>query len=119
MMGIQLSIDDFGTGYSSMAQLHKLPFSEIKIDQSFVALADTDDEARAIIDTTIMLGHRLGMTVVAEGVETESVLGILASLKCDIAQGFLLGRPQPAADVLNGIDSPERETLAPRPVASK
>ncbi len=103
MKGIQLSIDDFGTGYSSMAQLHKLPFSELKIDHSFVALADTDEEARTIIDTTIMLGHRLGMTVVAEGVETAPVLDILADFNCDIAQGFLLGRPEPAADVLNGI----------------
>ena len=71
MKGIRLSIDDFGTGYSSMVQLHRAPFSEIKIDQSFVFEMEADSEAATIVETIIMLGHKLNMKTVAEGVETE------------------------------------------------
>ena len=96
MKGFQLSIDDFGTGYSSLVQLHRAPFSEIKIDQSFVLDMASDKEACAIIETVIVLGHKLGMKVVAEGVETQANLEQLASMGCDLAQGYHIARPLPS-----------------------
>jgi len=100
MKGIYLSIDDFGTGYSSLVQLHRAPFSEIKIDRSFVATMETDTEATVIVETIIMLGHKLNMKTVAEGVETTSCQKKLANLGCDQAQGYLFSRPMPAEKVL-------------------
>jgi len=99
MKGICLSIDDFGTGYSSLVQLHRAPFSEIKIDRSFVSEMETDSEATAIVETIIMLGHKLNMKTVAEGVETRSCQEKLAELGCDQAQGYLFSRPMPADEV--------------------
>ncbi len=99
MKGFGLSIDDYGTGYSSMQQLQKIPFSELKLDQSFVAQSDMHEEARAIVESTIDLGRRLGMTVVAEGIETNAVWNLLSDLGCDQAQGFLMGRPLRGEDV--------------------
>jgi EAL domain-containing protein (putative c-di-GMP-specific phosphodiesterase class I)/ActR/RegA family two-component response regulator len=95
MKGFQLSIDDFGTGYSSMSQLQKIPFSELKIDQSFVMRSNTDAGARAIVETTIDLGRRLGMVVVAEGIEEQAHWDLLKELGCDQAQGYLMARPMP------------------------
>jgi EAL domain-containing protein (putative c-di-GMP-specific phosphodiesterase class I) len=94
MKGFQLSIDDFGTGYSSLVQLHRAPFSEIKIDRSFVLDMARDKEACAIIETVIVLGHKLGMKVVAEGIETQANLEQLTSMGCDLAQGYHIARPQ-------------------------
>ena len=99
MKGFGLSIDDYGTGYSSMQQLQKIPFSELKLDQSFVMQSDTREEARAIVESTVDLGRRLGMTVVAEGIETSTVWNLLSDLGCDQAQGFLMGRPLRGEDV--------------------
>jgi len=93
MKGLGLSIDDFGTGYSSLSQLHRIPFTELKIDKNFVMKMETDNEAEAIVKTCILLGHELNMEVVAEGVETQEVLGMLKDLKCDIAQGYHIARP--------------------------
>lgn len=95
MKGFYLSIDDFGTGYSSLIQLHRAPFSEIKIDRSFVLEMDRDKEAFAIIETVIVLGQKLGMKVVAEGVETQANLEQLTAMGCDLAQGYHIARPQP------------------------
>ena len=95
MKGIGLSIDDFGTGYSSLSQLHRIPFTELKIDQSFIMSMLTDDESRAIVKTCIILGHELNMKVVAEGVESLEILNILKDLDCDIAQGYYISRPIP------------------------
>lgn len=95
LKGIGLSIDDFGTGYSSLKQLRRVPFSELKIDRGFVEGIETDSSNRAIVQATVELGHQLGMTVVAEGVETVSQCNTLATLGCDVAQGYLIGRPQP------------------------
>lgn len=97
--GIHLSIDDFGTGYSSMVQLHRAPFSEIKIDRSFVATMEEDPEAATIVEIIIMLGHKLNMKVVAEGVETNSCQAILKELTCDRAQGYLFAKPMPARKI--------------------
>ncbi len=99
MKGIHLSIDDFGTGYSSLVQLHRAPFSEIKIDRSFVSEMETDSEAESIVETIIMLGQKLNMKTVAEGVETESCQKKLARLGCEQAQGYLFSRPMPADEV--------------------
>jgi len=99
LKGIELSIDDFGTGYSSLSQLHKIPFSELKIDRSFVMSMLQDKEARAIVKTCILLGHELNMKIVAEGVESEKHLEILSDMGCDIAQGYYFCRPLSAEDM--------------------
>jgi EAL domain-containing protein (putative c-di-GMP-specific phosphodiesterase class I) len=93
--GFQLSIDDFGTGFSSMVQLVRLPFSEIKIDKSFVMQAQQSQESRTVIKSIIDLGHSLGLLVTAEGVEDLDTLNYLNSLGCDLAQGYLIGHPMP------------------------
>ncbi len=95
LKGIGLSIDDFGTGYSSLSQLHRLPFSELKIDSSFVMAMLEDDEARAIVKTCIVLAQELHMQVVAEGVETAAHLAVLKELGCHVAQGYLFSKPLP------------------------
>jgi EAL domain-containing protein (putative c-di-GMP-specific phosphodiesterase class I) len=91
--GIRLSIDDFGTGYSSLSYLSKYPIDIVKIDRSFVAGLDQTKRNSTIVHATIELAHALGLTVVAEGVETEAELTALRNAHCDAAQGFLLGRP--------------------------
>ena len=95
LKGFQLSIDDFGTGFSSLSQLHKIPFTELKIDQSFISKIVSDPESLAIVETCIMLGHKLNMQVVAEGIETQEVLSLLTQMGCDIAQGYFLAKPMP------------------------
>jgi EAL domain-containing protein (putative c-di-GMP-specific phosphodiesterase class I) len=91
--GFRLSIDDFGTGYSSMVQLVRMPFSEIKIDKSFVLHVQDSAEARAVIKSIVDLGHSLGLVVVAEGVENRETLNYLNSVGCDLAQGYLIAPP--------------------------
>jgi EAL domain-containing protein (putative c-di-GMP-specific phosphodiesterase class I) len=93
LKGFQLSIDDFGTGYSSLVQLAQLPFSEIKVDKSFVAAMFGSEEADKIVAITIALGKALHLDTVAEGVENERQLHALAELECDQAQGFHIARP--------------------------
>lgn len=93
MKGFQLAIDDFGTGYSTMAQLNELPYSEMKLDQSFIRNAARDPEARAIVESSIELGHKLGMKVVAEGVEKQEDWDLISDLHCDEGQGFFIAKP--------------------------
>ena len=92
-LGVTLSLDDFGTGYSSLSRLRDLPISEIKIDRSFAARIDVDERDVAILRTAIELGHNLGCSVVAEGLETASALSRVTSLGCDTGQGFHIARP--------------------------
>jgi len=99
LKGFRLSIDDFGTGYSSLVQLHRAPFSEIKIDKSFVFEMENEPEAKAIVETIVMLGHKLNMKVVAEGVETRKAQNMLKEAGCDIAQGFYFARPMPVNEL--------------------
>jgi len=98
-LGIAVSIDDYGTGYSSLSYIKNLKASELKIDRAFVNDLDSSEEDKAIVRSTIELGHNLGLRVVAEGVETPAQLGKLCELGCDYAQGYLLSRPL-AADAL-------------------
>jgi len=100
LKGIGLSIDDFGTGYSSLSQLHRAPFTELKIDRSFVSHMNVDMEARGNVKTCIMLGHELNLKVVAEGVESREHLELLKAYGCDVAQGYYVSRPMAAEEVL-------------------
>lgn len=103
MKGFQLSIDDFGTGYSSMLQLVRLPFSEVKIDRSFVITATRSAESLAVVRSIIELGRSLELRVVAEGVEDAATLELLRELGCEVAQGFLLGRPCRGGELLEWL----------------
>ena len=98
-MGVRVAIDDFGTGYSSLTRLRQLPVDEIKLDRSFVSRIEHDEQDRAIVRSVIGLAHDLGMTVVAEGVETRACWDWLAAHGCDEAQGYLMGRPMPVEDL--------------------
>jgi EAL domain-containing protein (putative c-di-GMP-specific phosphodiesterase class I) len=104
--GFQLSIDDFGTGFSSMVQLVRLPFSEIKIDKSFVMNAQKSQESRSVIKSIIDLGHSLDLLVAAEGVEDLDTLNYLNTLGCDFAQGYLIARPMPGEAARSWAESP-------------
>jgi len=96
-LGVSVAIDDFGTGYSSLSHLQKLPVSRVKIDQSFVqSINDRAQETLPLIRAIVDLAHGLGLTVLAEGVETEHQLEVLATAGCDLVQGHLIHRPQPA-----------------------
>ena len=98
--GVAVAIDDFGTGYSSLAYLRRLPVSELKIDKSFVmGMTGLNQEDTTIVRSTSELGHNLGLSVVAEGVEDERTLDLLGVIGCDGAQGYHIARPMPAADL--------------------
>jgi len=100
-LGIKLSMDDFGTGYSSLSYLREYPFDVLKIDRSFIA-GITDNKADCnLVKAAIAMSHSLEIKVVAEGVETKEQLDLLNELNCDIAQGFYLSKPLPAAKLLN------------------
>jgi PAS domain S-box-containing protein len=107
----KLALDDFGTGYSSLRHLHALPFDELKIDRSFVSSVIEKRESRKIVAAVVGLGHSLGLTTVAEGVETEEQANMLVWLGCDLGQGWLYGRPAPAAD-LPGVVAAVRPVTA-------
>lgn len=93
--GLRVSVDDFGTGQSSLGQLKHLPADELKIDKSFVLQLAPGSEDERIVQSIVQLGHALGLKVVAEGVETEAGLEVLARLQCDVAQGYHFSRPLP------------------------
>ena len=91
--GVTLSLDDFGTGYSSLSYLKQLPIGHLKIDKSFVCDIDSNVEDQAIISAIISMGHNLGITVIAEGVETDGQLNKLKEFDCDEVQGFYFSHP--------------------------
>lgn len=92
-LGVRLSIDDFGAGYTSLGQLKNLPVTELKIDKSFIMNMGKDASDALITHSLVDLGHSLGLTIVAEGVETPAALTTLAGFNCDTAQGYFLSRP--------------------------
>jgi diguanylate cyclase (GGDEF)-like protein/PAS domain S-box-containing protein len=98
--GFHIAIDDFGTGYSSFSYLTKIPLDSIKIDRSFVKEMTTNASQKTVVSTIILLAHALGLTVIAEGVETEDQRAQLLSIGCDEIQGYLYGKPMPAAEVI-------------------
>lgn len=98
-MGIAISMDDYGTGQSTLSYLKQLPLSELKIDRSFVQFAHQNRGDGALVRSTIDLAHELGLKVVAEGVEDAECLEFLTSIGCDMAQGYLISKPVPAADI--------------------
>jgi diguanylate cyclase (GGDEF)-like protein len=113
-LGIRLSLDDFGTGYSSLAHLKSYPVGEVKIDRSFVARMCTDMTDAAIVYATIELAHKLGIRVVAEGVEDEATWQELDKLGCELVQGYVLSRPLPAGEleqILNAQPAPQPTTI--------
>ncbi len=99
-MGLKISMDDFGTGYSSMARLLNLPLDEVKIDMTFIRDLTRSEPHERIVDSMIGLGHRLGLNVVAEGVEDATTLERLRALGCDMAQGYYIGRPVPLDELI-------------------
>ncbi|MBI3607413.1 MAG: EAL domain-containing protein [Nitrospirae bacterium] len=119
-MGLALAIDDFGTGSSSLGYLKRLPVSEIKIDKSFVRNMAEDDNDAVIVRSTIELAHNLGLTVVAEGVETQYLLDRLTALGCDAAQGYYMSKPMPAPALTRWFhESPWKVTMVPGDADSK
>ena len=111
-IGVQLSIDDFGTGYSSLSYLRRLPARQLKVDRSFVRDLDVSHDAQAIAGAVVRLAHALGMTVVAEGVETEGQAATLRDLGCDELQGFLYARPMSGEDLLVWLQQRDPDGLA-------
>jgi len=107
-LGVVLSVDDFGTGHSSLAYLERLPVTSLKIDRSFVTGLEGDTASHTIVSTTVELGHRLGLRVVAEGVEDGVTLERLRGLGCDVAQGFGIAHPMPADALLRWMRRQER-----------
>ena len=102
--GVHLSMDDFGTGYSSLSCLARLPVSELKIDRGFMAELEIDRNAQAVVTAVVRIGQSLGLTVVAEGVETKAQLDYLQALQCQVVQGFLYARALPPAEFETWLD---------------
>ncbi len=104
-LGVRLSVDDFGTGYASLTFLRRIDVAEVKLDRAFVADMLEDEAAATIVGATVALAHGLGLTVVAEGVETSEQLAALSLAGCDLAQGYFLSRPVPLELLADGADS--------------
>jgi len=105
LKGFRLSIDDFGTGYSSIEQLNKLPFSEIKIDRAFVDGASRSYSSRAILESSISMGKKMGISIVSEGVENEQDFELLRELGAEYVQGYFFSKPMPAGEVLDWVEN--------------
>jgi EAL domain-containing protein (putative c-di-GMP-specific phosphodiesterase class I)/CheY-like chemotaxis protein len=111
LKGFGLAIDDYGTGYSSPQQLSRIPFTELKIDQSFVRGGGSNPSSRAILESSLEIAYKLGIQAVAEGVENENELRMLRELGCPVGQGYYLQRPLPAADFQKWLASGAQATL--------
>jgi EAL domain-containing protein (putative c-di-GMP-specific phosphodiesterase class I) len=112
MLGVRMSMDDFGTGYSSLSYLRSFPFDKIKIDQSFVRGLAGNQDAQAIVRAIVNLGRGLGVTVTAEGIETEAELGCLRNEGCHEGQGFLFSKARPQEDVLAMLARQQAQRVA-------
>jgi len=111
LKGFGLSIDDFGIGYSSFEQLGRIPFTEMKLDRSFVNKGVEDAAARAILESSMDMAHKLSLSTVAEGVETELDLKLVRSLGCDLVQGYLIAKPMPVHDLIVWLDDAKNRQL--------
>jgi EAL domain-containing protein (putative c-di-GMP-specific phosphodiesterase class I) len=103
--GVQIALDDFGTGYASLTHLKRFPVDHIKIDHSFVADLEQDEDDAAIVAAVISLGNSLGLHVTAEGVETEGQVQRLRQMGCHSAQGYFYARPMSVSDVTHLLDT--------------
>ena len=112
-LGVSIAIDDYGTGYASLSYLKRLPADELKIDRAFVQHLTSDRVDQAIVRSTVSMAHSLGIQVVAEGVEDQATWNVLASLTCDIAQGYYLSRPLTSPDLVCWLDA-RQEGATPR-----
>jgi EAL domain-containing protein (putative c-di-GMP-specific phosphodiesterase class I) len=112
-LGVRLSIDDYGTGYSSMAYLKRLPVDELKVDRSFVLNMTSNDNDAILVRSAIDLGHNLGLTVVAEGVEGAEHVAALRELGCDVAQGYHFARPMPPEQFAQWLTATGQQVPAP------
>jgi len=101
--GVTISVDDFGIGYSSLDYISRFPVSEVKIDRSFIARMLDCSRDFSIVRSTIAMAHELKMVVVGEGCETEAQLGMLTELDCDLAQGWVVGYPEPAEQFIDRL----------------
>jgi diguanylate cyclase (GGDEF)-like protein len=111
-IGVRFSIDDFGTGYSSLASLRSFPIHQLKLDRSLLADVPGDEAAEAIVGGSVEIAHGLGALVVAEGIEDLAQLQFASAIGCDIAQGYLIGEPAPADDLLDLLDTPRLVPLS-------
>src|SRR5271169_5648431 len=111
-LGVRIALDDFGTGYSSLNYLQKFPFDRLKIDRAFVASLGSSGNTGTIIQSIVVLGHALGMKVLAEGVENDEQRVLLRLAGCDEMQGYLFARPGPAAEIDRLLARPLRSASA-------
>lgn len=102
--GFDLSIDDYGTGYSTMQQLQAIPFSELKLDRGFVTDAASKPDLRAIVESSVKLGHELNLRVVAEGIASQADWDLVCALNCDEGQGFFIAKPMPGSEMPDWLD---------------
>ena len=106
VLGVRLALDDFGTGQTALSHLLRMPLDELKIDRSFIApLDEGGDDAAALVGSIVEIGRRIGLTVVAEGIETAHACKRVGDLGCHEGQGFLFARPMWSADVLEWVAS--------------
>jgi EAL domain-containing protein (putative c-di-GMP-specific phosphodiesterase class I) len=105
-LGLRIAIDDFGTGYASLSHLQRLPVDILKVDKSFVAALSNGGKSRDLLQAILGVGQALSLAVVAEGIEAQSQMTVLQEMGCEMAQGFLVGKPSPAevAESLLGGD---------------
>ena len=102
-LGVMISLDDYGVGQTSLGRLKMLPIDELKLDKVFILKLDESQQDQHIVQSTITLGHQLGFSVVAEGVENLASLNLLDQMQCDYAQGYYLSKPLQATDFLNWL----------------
>jgi EAL domain-containing protein (putative c-di-GMP-specific phosphodiesterase class I) len=111
--GLGISIDDYGSGLSSLAYLQNIPATELKIDQAFIFKIAQSQKDALVVRSTIDLAHSLGLQVTTEGVETEIALSLLAAMRCDTAQGYLIARPMPLPDLIRFLNDRTELSIAP------
>jgi len=113
-LGVRLAIDDFGTGYTSIGSLQSMPFDILKIDKSFLDASDDGEHGYELLEAIVNIGRVLSLVTIAEGVERHEQLAVVRALGCNLAQGYLLGRPQPAEETGQLITSQAATHVRPQ-----